>query len=288
MGKEIFRREKDPGYLFRHDHTPSDLAKANYFYLQNIGYGYFGKKFIMQREGLLSLLLIYTESGKGYLDYRGKHYELVKGRIMLINCFDYQEYQPDEILLWNLKWIHFFGSTSEGYYNVIYEKYGPVIDLQEDFQILHYIETLKELLIKYDVQFEIKASGIIHQILVSILLDAPPKSSIHDSKNPSSPVENVIEFIKLNYADHILLTDLAKAAGYSENYLFRIFKKETGYRPYEYLIKYRISKAKFLLSNTNKSVEDISHLVGYDSAANFISQFKRLESMTPLKYRNRL
>jgi hypothetical protein len=51
MGKEIFRREKDPGYLFRHDHTPSDLAKANYFYLQNIGYGYFGKKFIMQREG---------------------------------------------------------------------------------------------------------------------------------------------------------------------------------------------------------------------------------------------
>jgi len=99
-------------------------------------------------------------------------------------------------------------------------------------------------------------------------------------------VDNIIAYIEKNYATDISLEDMAAVACSSKYHFCRNFKKITGYGPYEYLVKYRINKAKSLLKETDISVGEIAEYVGFGSTSNFIQTFKKLEGLTPLKYRN--
>ena len=65
----------------------------------------------------------------------------------------------------------------------------------------------------------------------------------------------------------------------------RQFKKRTGFAPYEYLIKLRLSKAKALLSS-DMSIADIANAVGFPNPSAFIRLFKKFENTTPNKYRS--
>ena len=94
-----------------------------------------------------------------------------------------------------------------------------------------------------------------------------------------------LAFVEENYNSNISLSDMASHSCCSEFHFSRLFKKVTGYSPYEYIVKYRVNKAKNLLKNTDKSVEDIAECVGFGSASNFIRTFREFEGMTPLKYR---
>ena len=51
------------------------------------------------------------------------------------------------------------------------------------------------------------------------------------------------------------------------------------------LIKFRITKAKQLLINTNYSLTKIAEICGYSSDTYLIKQFKRTEGITPKEYR---
>ena len=52
------------------------------------------------------------------------------------------------------------------------------------------------------------------------------------------------------------------------------------------LAKVRIKCAMELLAETNKTITDISGIVGYESYFGFYSAFKRITGKTPEKWRN--
>lgn len=268
-----------------YNYTPSATAKSVFFYIQSAGHFCCGNDYYTRREGFKSYLLVYTVNGKGYARYRGRQYELGRGQVMLLDCYDYQEYYSDERDLWEIKWVHFNGGSSDGYYNIIYENYGPVINMSGNESIPGYIDALIKLMRDGDVQFEIKASNIIVSMLTDILVTAPSKPGNSRNSESNTQVESALEFVENNYSLDISLEDMANAACSSVFHFSRVFKKATGYSPYEYLIKYRINRAKSLLKTTHKTVEEISAEVGFESPSNFIRTFRQLEDMTPVKYR---
>ena len=73
----------------------------------------------------------------------------------------------------------------------------------------------------------------------------------------------------------------------SKYHLSRIFKKYTGFSPYEYLLNERLTQGKTLLQNTRLSVEEIAQRVGFNSASHFIRMFRKYEGLTPLQFRKR-
>jgi AraC-like DNA-binding protein/mannose-6-phosphate isomerase-like protein (cupin superfamily) len=93
------------------------------------------------------------------------------------------------------------------------------------------------------------------------------------------------KFMHENYSQPISLQDLSKQAHLSPFHLSRVFKKETGLSPIQYLMKYRIEAAKQYLKSTNETIAIIAERVGYESETQFQHMFKRISGLTPGKYR---
>lgn len=96
------------------------------------------------------------------------------------------------------------------------------------------------------------------------------------------------EYTKKHYQESDLsLQDLADATGTSRTYFSRIFKEMTGEKYWDYLSRYRIMKAKELLSETNLGQAEISAMIGYESEFHFSRKFKELVGVSPNKFRRK-
>jgi YesN/AraC family two-component response regulator len=100
--------------------------------------------------------------------------------------------------------------------------------------------------------------------------------------------EKTINLIHRKYADCSLnLKGIAFDAGVSPNYLSTFFKEQTGKGFAEYVLSYRIEKAKQLLNNSDISVNEVSEQVGFSNVNIFIRAFKKIEGITPGNYMQR-
>ncbi|UKI37228.1 MAG: helix-turn-helix transcriptional regulator [Clostridiales bacterium] len=65
----------------------------------------------------------------------------------------------------------------------------------------------------------------------------------------------------------------------------KVFKNEYGISLFDFIHKYRISKAKDLMSKSGNSIADIALAVGYAQIRTFNRIFKKYEGMTPSEFR---
>ncbi|MBR2281886.1 MAG: helix-turn-helix domain-containing protein, partial [Spirochaetales bacterium] len=72
----------------------------------------------------------------------------------------------------------------------------------------------------------------------------------------------------------------------SEDYLTRIFKKELGLSPWDYLNRYKVWLAGRLLRNTGMSVNEVSIATGFQDQAYFCRVFKKIKGYSPSRLRS--
>ncbi|GLX67593.1 response regulator transcription factor [Paenibacillus glycanilyticus] len=95
-------------------------------------------------------------------------------------------------------------------------------------------------------------------------------------------VEKAMEYINQNYAQKgLTLHEVAQNNHVSPNYLSYLFKKETGYNLWEYVVKLRMEESKRLLLHTDMRRYEISEKVGYESPEHFSKIFKKYYGMSP-------
>ena len=107
------------------------------------------------------------------------------------------------------------------------------------------------------------------------------------NKNRSRTINQLIDYIELHLEDNISLEDMASEFGYSEYYLSKKFRKETGETIKEFIRKSRLKRAAYYLVNTNLSVSSISEKLRFSSQSYFISKFKEEYGMTPNEYKSK-
>jgi Response regulator containing CheY-like receiver domain and AraC-type DNA-binding domain len=93
------------------------------------------------------------------------------------------------------------------------------------------------------------------------------------------------KYIEQNYQKDITLESTALHVNLSPVYFSRLFSRETGVSFIDYLTMQRICHAKDYLKNTNKRVQEISNLIGYNNPYYFSRIFKKVTGVTPLEYR---
>lgn len=101
----------------------------------------------------------------------------------------------------------------------------------------------------------------------------------------SEYTQSVIKYIEKNYSNNILLKDIAKHIGISEQYLSTVFKKDLGKSPSDYLTEFRIEQAKELLEQNKLNLKEIYSQVGFNSYNYFFTVFKKLTGLTPNAYK---
>jgi len=265
------------------EHTASLSARSMFYYVQSAGHFLCNPGYMTERTDYNTMLLVYTLDGKGYLSYRGQVYCLEKGDGFLIDCNEYHYYATDKQVLWEFKWIHFNGCESRSYFERIYGNSGPVFKLFPNSIILKNIDEIHGMIKDGNKKIDIISSCRIVEILTEILLASTNESQ--ESSEIPSPVKEAIAKMEKHFNQEINLNSLAQDVGVSKYHLSRLFKKHTGYSPYEYLLNYRLSQAKSLLKSTEIPVYEISQLVGFENTSHFISLFRKNEGITPLRFR---
>lgn len=110
-------------------------------------------------------------------------------------------------------------------------------------------------------------------------------SNAPENATESAYIRRAVEYIQNNYPNGIHVSDIAAYVGVSRGYLHTLFSKNLELSPQEYLINYRITRAKELLSVTELPIEGIAQSCGYMDTLAFSKLFKNKTGITPSQYR---
>ena len=108
---------------------------------------------------------------------------------------------------------------------------------------------------------------------------------IRQDSSSSKTIRAIREYVDLHKEDEIVLKDLANELGYTEYYLTKKFKKETGVTFKEYLRDVRLDYSKFLLEHSSISVREIAERLRFTSQSYFTMCFKEKYGKTPNQHR---
>ncbi len=111
---------------------------------------------------------------------------------------------------------------------------------------------------------------------------------IRNTADLSRPVLECREYIQMHAEEHLSLAMLARMTGYTDYYLSRKFKAETGESITDYINFVRVERAKIYLESTNFTVSEISLRLQYCSATYFSSVFRKITGKLPGEYRETL
>jgi len=127
-----------------------------------------------------------------------------------------------------------------------------------------------------DILSEDETSTTLHRILVGV--DALPTPT-------SALVKRTVAYFHHYHDRPLSRREVAEAVGVSENHLTRIFRRELGLSPWDYLNRYRIKQAKELLLCTSDSITSVALQVGFSDPAYFSRVFRKHVGLSPSVFR---
>ncbi len=101
-------------------------------------------------------------------------------------------------------------------------------------------------------------------------------------------MKRVLEHIHAHISDSIDVGALADVSNVTKPYLIRLFKREFGISPVQYMNHKKIERAQLLLFTTDKTVKEVAYTLGFSDNNYFIRLFRKLTGTTPQEYRRRL
>jgi AraC-like DNA-binding protein len=275
------------------------VVGKTYVYLDGNGkysFGYFNpfitgfglqEKLATHRHGPIlknEYTLQYISEGAGFYTVNGKTYNLKAGDMFYLPKNVPVLYYAKKDNPYKYYWVAFDGSGIESFVkNLGFSVDNPVINYADD-RITKILENIGDLImLNTDVSF-MEATGNIFKFFAILLSKSQMEKQI---KPYNLHVDKAVSYIKNYYNDGDLnVTSLAKAVGLKRNYFSTIFSEIVGVPPVEYLMTYRINQAKKFLE-LGFSVTDTAFNTGFNSTANFSYQFKRIEEISPVKYRKK-
>lgn len=128
-------------------------------------------------------------------------------------------------------------------------------------------------------------------IIVRAFTKVTPVREIKSMRKDEQRVKLALDYIKANYREQITLDEIAKELNICKSECCRCFKRVLGLTPIEYVVRYRIYTAAFLLDEPGQKRNDIAEIavkVGFNNISYFNKMFKKYIGMTPSEYRQNL
>ncbi|MBQ6194706.1 MAG: helix-turn-helix transcriptional regulator [Prevotella sp.] len=127
---------------------------------------------------------------------------------------------------------------------------------------------------------KVESRGILYILMARFLKHATPKAEVRDDR-----IGAALTYIRRHLHERIEVRMLAEEICMSKDHFIRIFKRETGDTPNNYITQRKIERAELALITTNQPVKVIADNLGYDDSSYFVRIFKKISGTTPQQYR---
>lgn len=129
---------------------------------------------------------------------------------------------------------------------------------------------------------EYELLGNLYQMF-SVLIDTHDHQPISKSEQY---LAQAVGYIQHNYSFSTLkVSDIASYVGIDRTYLYRLFQESFQLSVQNFILNFRLGKAKSMLKYSDHSVGLIASSCGFENQSYFSTIFKRRYGVTPLGYR---
>lgn len=224
-------------------------------------------------------LIHFVKSGKGVFSVGGNDYALEKNSAFLIRPGVVSYYRADSDDPWHYAWLGIRGSEAE---RLINATLGDCDVFNVPAELIYELEAVVKTAVDVtDMAYAL--TGLCYKILGRMRSERAPKP-----KRPDI-VKSATRFIEYNYFRPFDVTRLAEELGMSRAHFTTVFTAAMGVSPYNYLTRFRISKAESLIkSDAGLSVTEVAYSVGFSSIERFSEMFKKYAGISPLVYKKNL
>lgn len=232
-------------------------------------------------ENFSELLLI--AKGTLHLEHEGKNLAVKEGQIVCYQEGMWHKEESDHSQPFEAYYLGFRNVKLTGLpdNHLFPTQQGPVFSLYDNTG--QYIRLFQQIIREKDS--EALASTLLGDRLLSVLLIQLVRlikgGQYARKAGPAEVIHEVERYISDHYFKPVTLHQLSRHVHISPYYLCRLFKKETGSSPIDYLKSYRMKVALRMLQTTDDSVQKISEQVGYQSLTHFHQVFKKATGKTP-------
>lgn len=262
-------------------HTAGTVTQRTFFHPVCTGYFHYAPGYHLHRSSYDSFLIMQVKKGEFYIcGADGTRYTLKEGQIGILDCYVPHAYgttHGGELL-----WLHFDGPVARQHYEAIAGTGSPVLSLNDTYRFEKYLNRIYQLFKSNTPTRDALMSQYITTLMTELLTGQTASSA---QSEQADVIEETVAYINEHLKENLPLELLAKRASLSPYYFTRLFKKETGFTPHEYLIAARINAAKFLLKNTTSSIKEICFCTGFSNESSFCTTFKKWVGQTPSYYR---
>ncbi len=216
----------------------------------------------------------YVLEGEGEVLVDGVWYKVCADQIYILRQHEGHRYRANPSNPWKKLWINYVAD----YISPLLDAYGIKSGVYSSERAKAYFERALEFAEggALSANFSYNVADCVHRIINAVALD---------KNDDGSDEYRIREAINSYVYEKLNLDELSARLHMSKSNVIRIFKKEYGTTPYEYLISLKISTAKILLKDTQMTVREIAEKLCFSDEHYFSNIFFARVGVRPSDYR---
>ena len=263
--------------------TPGAAALAQPYFCTEAGLFYGRSRFATARTDKDCFLLLYTVDGAGLIEQNETQVTLEPGHALLVDCRAAQSFGtvPGREN-WQFYWAQIDGAGVRALAAVLCPDKHPTPAPVPQEEACALFEELLEGIGTETAQSTVTTALALHRLLAAMAQVLLAEESGSANRRM---IDEAVAHIRTHYAEPLCLDELLASAHISKSYFLRLFRQYMGTTPYNFLLCYRVTKAKELLAMTDLPVSAVAHQVGFGDESNFSTRFTSMVGQSPLRYR---
>lgn len=231
---------------------------------------------------LADYTIVYITSGHGVFESSScGQIELHAGHIFILFPGEWHRYRPSLDTGWDEYWIECEGPLiEETMRRAGFQPSRSVIDVGHDDGLLGTFREILSTILAEPPGYQ-AVIGLQSLVIVSRIRSLMLQSTSGGCTAEQKMIRHSIHLMLESLTTGIEWEDLSRKLGVSYSTFRRTFRKVTGISPGNYLIEMKIKRARQLLADPARTVQEVSDLLGFDSPSYFSNLFKSRTGVPP-------
>lgn len=283
---EIIQKRHEPGFdnndtflnYYQYSETGVDLV------LTECGYEKCDPRHYWEgRKGFHVIHVVH--SGRGTVKMGDQTCQVHAGGVFYIPPDQEVIYRADDADPWEYRWVGFVGTKAMVTLNETILPRKMCVQLQDTEALEKRMALIYDSACQGTERGDLMALGHMYFFLAELLQECGAQGREGDVA--VEYVHRATDFIREHYAERISVDDICQRLSISRSYLYKLFKRYYGVSPSNYLIHFRLEKARELLNAQQYPVNEVAEQVGFSDHPYFTKRFRMVYDMTPSEYAKR-